>query len=223
MGSSKDAAKRAKVKPAAKGKAKAKASPATPKGKANAPAANAKAPGKANAPAANAKAPAKAKAPAAKAKAPAAKAKAPAAKAKALAAKLKAKAPAAKAAPTKAAPKKAAPGKQPAAKPSGPPSAAFTSIAAILGQNGGVGTRKMFGAHSLNLGGHAFVMEYKGDLVVRLPAARVTELTAGGTGTPFDPGMGRPSKGWLTVRQGGGDWQRLAEEGLAHVGTLPPK
>lgn len=210
MGSIKDAAKRAKAKPAATTKAKA------PAGKASAAKAKA-APAKAKAkttPVAKAKA-----RPVAKVKAPAATAR-PAAKAKATPV-AKAKAPAAKV--PKAAVTKAATGKKPAAKPSGPPSAAFTSIAAILGQNGGVGTRKMFGAHSLNLGGHAFAMEYKGDLVVRLPAARVTELTAGGTGTPFDPGMGRPSKGWLTVRQGGGDWQRLAEEGLAHVGTLPPK
>jgi hypothetical protein len=81
----------------------------------------------------------------------------------------------------------------------------------------------MFGSHGLALGGHFFTFEHDGELVVRLPPARVSELSAAGVGAPFDPGMGRPSKGWLSVPPGAGDWQRLAEEGLAFAGTLPPK
>ena len=53
--------------------------------------------------------------------------------------------------------------------------------------------------------------------------ARVIDLTAAGAGAPFDPGMGRPSRGWLSVPPGRADWQRLAEEALGYVGTLPPK
>ncbi len=81
----------------------------------------------------------------------------------------------------------------------------------------------MFGAHGLGLGGRYFAMEYKGALVVKLPAARVGALVADRTGTHFDPGMGRPMKEWLSVLPGQGDWQRLAEEALAYAATLPPK
>ncbi len=104
-----------------------------------------------------------------------------------------------------------------------PPSAAFTSMVAILADNPGIGTARMFGAHGLALAGRFFAMEYKGALVVKLPAQRVTALTAEGVGAPFDPGMGRPSREWLSVPPGRGDWQRLAEEALAFCTTLPPK
>jgi hypothetical protein len=112
-----------------------------------------------------------------------------------------------------------------AKKPTGmkPPSVAFSSIAAVLGQNPGIELRKMFGCHGLSVGGHVFTFEHDGELVVRLPPARVTELSAAKVGAPFDPGMGKPSKGWLSVAAGATDWQRLAEEGLAYAGTLPPK
>ena len=103
------------------------------------------------------------------------------------------------------------------------PSAAFSSIAAVLAENPGIELKKMFGCHGLAIGGHFFTFEHDGELVVRLPPARVTELTSAGTGAPFDPGMGRPSRGWLSVARGATDWQRLAEEGLAYAGTLPPK
>ena len=160
----------------------------------------------------------------AKATKPAVKAKAtkPAVKAKATTPAVKAKAtePAVKARPSAIAKSaKAPPGKKSAA----PPSAAFTSVVAILADNPGIGTARMFGAHGLALGGRFFAMEYKGALVVKLPAPRVTALTAEGVGAPFDPGMGRPSREWLSVPPGRGDWQRLAEEALAFCTTLPPK
>ena len=176
------------------------------------PVSKAKAKAKPTEPAAKAKAAVKAKAKPTK---PAATAK-PAVKAKPTTKPATAK-PTTKSKPTK--PTASPPGKKSAA----PPSAAFTSVVAILADNPGIGTARMFGAHGLALGGRFFAMEYKGALVVKLPAPRVTALTAEGVGAPFDPGMGRPSREWLSVPPGRGDWQRLAEEALAFCTTLPPK
>ena len=103
------------------------------------------------------------------------------------------------------------------------PSAAFTSIVAILEANPGIRVARMFGHHGLALDRRFFAFDHHGALVVRLPPARVIDLTAAGAGAPFDPGMGRPSRGWLSVPPGRADWQRLAEEALGYVGTLPPK
>lgn len=140
-----------------------------------------------------------------------------AAKAKAPKAKAKAAKPAAKA---KA--RKAASARKPATRPA-TPSAAFTSIVATLGHNPGIATARMFGAHGLSLAGRFFAFEHDGELVVKLSPERVAELGSAGVGAPFDPGMGRPSKGWLSVPPRHGDWQGLAEEALAYCGTLPPK
>lgn len=118
--------------------------------------------------------------------------------------------------------KKAAPAKARSAG-SKAPSAAFSSIAAQLAANPGIAVARMFGHQGLGLDRRFFAFDHDGELVVRLPPERVRELTAAGVGAPFDPGMGRPSKGWLSVPAGHGDWSRLAEEALTYVATLPPK
>ena len=199
--------------------AKQAAAATTTKAKA-APTGKAKAKPAAKAKAAKAAKPAKAKATKAKATT---KAK-PVAKAKATTKVPPTKAaparkPTAKAAPAK--PRKPAPTK-PATRPA-TPSAAFTSIVATLGHNPGIATARMFGHHGLALAGRFFAFDHDGELVVKLAPERVAELASAGVGAPFDPGMGRPSKGWLSVPPRHGDWQRLAEEALAYSGTLPPK
>ncbi|HEX6490590.1 MAG TPA: hypothetical protein VF002_04350 [Gaiellaceae bacterium] len=40
----------------------------------------------------------------------------------------------------------------------------------------------------------------RGELVVKLPSERVAELIAGGEGSPFDSGRGRPLKAWVSLR-----------------------
>ena len=58
----------------------------------------------------------------------------------------------------------------------------------------------MFASDGLKTGGKFFAIVSKGDLVVKLPAARVDELVAEGSGRRFDPGHGRQMKEWVSLR-----------------------
>lgn len=80
------------------------------------------------------------------------------------------------------------------------------------------GAQRAFGSTSLKTNGKIFAMLVKDRLVVKLPARRVAELVADGTGERFDPGHGRIQREWLSVR--GDDpreWGALAEESEAFV------
>jgi len=85
--------------------------------------------------------------------------------------------------------------------------------------------RRGLGASALTVNGSIFAMLVPGgNLVVKLPRARVEELIATGVGDPFDAGKGRAMKEWLTVA--GTDpaaWRELAEQALEFVGSQPPK
>ena len=79
------------------------------------------------------------------------------------------------------------------------------------------GSRR-FGAAALRVDGSIFAMLTDGALVVKLPAARVSELIAAGAGHPFSAGTGRAMREWLTVAADA-DWPGLAREALAYVRT----
>jgi hypothetical protein len=79
------------------------------------------------------------------------------------------------------------------------------------------GEGRGFGSSALRVGKSIFAMEHAGRVVVKLPAARVTELIGSGVGGAFDGGKGRPMKEWLTVLDDALTTQ-LAEEALAFVG-----
>jgi hypothetical protein len=59
---------------------------------------------------------------------------------------------------------------------------------------------RMMSATGLKIGGRFFAMVVRGELVVKLPAARVDELEASGTGRRFEPGRGRRMKEWIGLR-----------------------
>ena len=80
------------------------------------------------------------------------------------------------------------------------------------------GPQRAFGATSLKTDGKIFAMLVKGGLVVKLPAARVSELIENGVGERFDPGHGRIQKEWLAVNgDDAADWRALATESEAYV------
>jgi hypothetical protein len=76
-----------------------------------------------------------------------------------------------------------------------------------------------FGASGLKVNGKIFVMVSKGQLVFKLPQARVDELVREGTGARFDPGHGRLMKEWIALPpETNVEWRTLATEALAFVG-----
>lgn len=101
----------------------------------------------------------------------------------------------------------------------GPAEERFASLAEALLADPRVGEGRMFGSQVVKVAGKVFAMLVKGRLVVKLPAERVEALVTGGAGKPFDPGHGRPSKEWVAVELGDGDWQGLAREALDFVGS----
>ena len=106
----------------------------------------------------------------------------------------------------------------PPALPAVPPS--FAPVVATFAKNKGVTLDKGWGAGNLVLKVNAkiFAMTIKGDLVVKLPKARVAALVDEGAGKPFDPRKdGRVMKEWIVVGPKGADWVELASEALAFV------
>jgi hypothetical protein len=76
-----------------------------------------------------------------------------------------------------------------------------------------------FGADALKVDGKIFAMLSRGELVLKLPRARVDELIASGKGTRFDPGHGRVMKEWVTIDLGeSATWPELADEARRFVG-----
>src|SRR5690242_5433904 len=78
---------------------------------------------------------------------------------------------------------------------------------------------KGFGSSGqLKVDGRIFAMLVRGELVLKLPRARVDELVAGNQGKYFDAGKGRPMREWFvlspTSRR---PWLPLAEEAFGFV------
>jgi hypothetical protein len=81
-------------------------------------------------------------------------------------------------------------------------------------------TKRGFADGGLMTAGKLFVMQHEGDqLLLKLPAGRVTALIATGQGAPFSAGMaGRVMKEWVLVQpEAADDWLSLAAEAEAFV------
>lgn len=74
---------------------------------------------------------------------------------------------------------------------------------------------RMLRAGGLRYRRRFFAMLHGDDLVVKLPADRVTELVDAGAGARFDRGDGRIMREWIALRAAGQDrWPALAAEAL---------
>ena len=78
---------------------------------------------------------------------------------------------------------------------------------------------KGFGSSGqLKVDGRIFAMLVRGELVLKLPRARVDELIAGGRGRHFDAGKGKPMREWFVLSPASRQpWPALAEEALNFV------
>jgi hypothetical protein len=76
-----------------------------------------------------------------------------------------------------------------------------------------------FGRTALRAHGRIFAMFVRGQLVLKLPRARVDALVEGGHGVRFDANKGTPMKEWLALDTASAQpWSALAEEALEFVG-----
>jgi hypothetical protein len=96
---------------------------------------------------------------------------------------------------------------------------AFASLAADLLREPGVSEGTGFGTNpGLRTGSRIFAMLVRGELVVKLPATRCSELVASDSARPFDRGRGRPLREWICVGEDARPaWPALAREALAFV------
>jgi hypothetical protein len=104
------------------------------------------------------------------------------------------------------------------------PEARFWALADPVLAYTGVTRSTMMGLPCLRIDGHFFGSfdRHTGDLLVKLPEARVDQLVNAGRAHPFAP-TGRRFREWAAIsptRQR--SWPALLEEALAFVASQPP-
>jgi len=74
--------------------------------------------------------------------------------------------------------------------------------AQLLAEHPGDAQGRMLRADGLKTHGKFYAFTTQNDLVVKLPASRVIELIAAGTGRACDPRGGRPMRQWVRITPG---------------------
>jgi hypothetical protein len=93
----------------------------------------------------------------------------------------------------------------------------------LLAAHPEIETGTMFASFGYSIGRKYFAFDHKGTLVLKLPAARVQELIAGGAGEPFSSG-GRVMREWVTTHPHDADeCFALMDKARAFVASLPAK
>ena len=107
-----------------------------------------------------------------------------------------------------------------AAADTGPAAALFASLVEALAGRDGVelARGRGFGQGTLQVRGRIFATASGGRLILKLPAARVSELILSGEGLAFDAGRGRPMREWIALSgRPATPLLELAREALAFV------
>ncbi len=95
----------------------------------------------------------------------------------------------------------------------------FAAVVDAFARDRRVTSGRMMASLGLRVGGKIFAMLVRGDLVVKLPAPRVTELVEAGMARQFDPRRdGRLMKEWAVLPGDDPPWVAIAREAYAFVG-----
>jgi hypothetical protein len=90
----------------------------------------------------------------------------------------------------------------------------YAGVSGVTVPTGGSG----FGSNAIKINKSIFAMLVNDRLIVKLPAARVSQLIADGLGVPFDAGKGKPMKEWVGLRVGEDASRELVAEAMGFVG-----
>jgi len=102
------------------------------------------------------------------------------------------------------------------AKPD-PSDRAWRAVVAAQPPRRKIAVVQKFGSENLRIGGTVFAIHFKGSLVVKLPADRVTELRRSGVGEAFILGK-REMKEWVAIPPSASRrWRALADEAREFV------
>lgn len=102
----------------------------------------------------------------------------------------------------------------------------FRAIAEkFLAKNKNVVLKKMFGKYGVAVNGNVFLCLFNGDFVFKMNGdAHANALKISGAALWDPSGMKRPMKEWVQVpEKNKKEFEKLAEEALKYVSTLPKK
>ncbi|MFC8681893.1 TfoX/Sxy family protein [Microbacterium ureisolvens] len=101
--------------------------------------------------------------------------------------------------------------------------AIFDPIAAEWTTRPDVSIGAMFGSEGLNVRGKVFAcVTFDGELMVKLPESRVSELAEAGEAQPVVM-RGKPMREWATVgTDAAARWPEIIAEAYAHVDAITP-